>query len=268
MLRIGNLAAVAARRALEQTPDAEFAAAQAMADLAPFDEIVKSVSSALTHIGTENVKAAFRALGVKDPAVINEAIQEVSKYARDRAAQMIGKKWVADLLVDDPEAEMAITSLTQKGIGTAVANVFEAFESGEIDAITTAAMSEELLAQYAFSSERSGIIAEFEGRRAATKGFLSAWSATGITGKMVLLSPDHDHDDMCDDAESMGVVDLNSTFGGYGFGPPFHPSCLCALAAVREDEDLDVDHLDELETSGKATTIHAKALSIFELAKS
>ena len=266
MLRIGNLASAAARKALEMNPDAAFATGQAIADLAPFEEIVGKVADALTEIGTQNVRSAFLGLGIKDPALINQAIAEVTKYARDRAAQMVGKQWLADVLVDDPQAEMAITSLTEKGIGEAVANVLEAYETGEIDAITTAAMSEELLAQYAFSQERAGVIAEFEGRRAAMRGFLSAWTAAGITGKMNILSIDHEGPCVCDDIEAYGVVDLDSDFGGEGFGPPWHPWCRCWLVGVTADEDLDVDYLDE-GFDGGTTTMRAKVDDIFDLAK-
>jgi len=252
------------------TPDAAFATGQALDDInEPFEAIVEQVAKALAAIGEDNVKVALRGLDIKDPAVLNQALNEIRQYARDRAAEMVGRKWVADLLVDDPGAEMAINSLTQKGIADSVANVLEAYESGEIDAITTASMSEELLAQYAFSGERAERIADFESRRVANLGFLHAWKASGvITGKYSMLSPSHVIPDICDDIEALGVVDVDDNFQGYGFGPPWHPGgCMCVMGAVRADEDLDVDYLDEQETGGKATTMRAKALSVFDLEK-
>jgi hypothetical protein len=224
----------------------------------PFEAIVDEVAKALAEIGIENAKKALVGLGIKDPGILNEAITEVAKYARHRAADMVGMQWLDNTLLADPNAEMAITSLTQEGIRTAVANVLKAFEEGEIDSMDTAAMAQELLSQYAFSSKRSGVIADFEGRRAASKGFVSAWKAAGITGKMSVLSPLHDVPDVCEDIEAMGVVDVDSNFAGYGFGPPWHPGgCRCSLAAVRAEDDLDEDYLDEVD----------KGLTIFELAK-
>lgn len=270
LLRIGGAAAQTSSKALQMTPDAEFAAGQAFADInEPFEAIVEQVAKALTEIGEKNVRAALRGLDITDPAVLNQALNDIRQYARDRAAEMVGRKWVADLLVEDPGAEMAIDSLTQKGIADSIANVLEAYEGGEIDAITTASMSEELLAQYAFSGERAGRIAEFESRRVANLGFLHAWKASGVvTGKYSMLSPSHVIPDICDDIEAMGVVDVDDNFNGYGFGPPWHAGgCQCRLGAVRADEDLDVDYLDEQETGGKATTLRAKALDVFDLEK-
>ena len=269
-MQIGNSASSTATRALQASPDVDFAAGQAFADInEPFEAIVEDVAKALTEIGTENVKAALRSLGIKDPGILNEAIAEVAKYSRDRAAQMVGKQWLANTLIDDPAAEMAITSLTQKGIADSVKNVLEAFTSGEIDELSTAAMTEELLSQYAFSADRAKLITAFESQRVANKGYLAAWTASGVvTGKYSVLSPNHDMPDVCDDIEAMGVVDVDSTFGGYGFGPPWHPGpCECRIVAVRADEDVE-DYLDEALSSVKATTIRAKALDLFELAKS
>ena len=197
-----------------------------------FEDIVQEVATSLTEIGTQNVQAAFRGLGIKDPGVINQAITEITTYAKQRAAQMVGYQWVADALVSDPAAEMAITSLTRRGIGESVANVLEAFESGEIDSITTAAMSEQLMAHYAFSTERSGLIAQFESRHIANKGYLAAWKASGkINRKFNRLSPEHIGPDDCDSIEALGVVDIDANFNGFGFGPPWHVRCQCSVWA-------------------------------------
>jgi hypothetical protein len=270
LLRAGNAAAQTSTKALQMTPDAAFATGQAIADInEPFEAIVEQVAKALAEVGYDNAEAALRQLGIKDPAILNEAKAEIAKWAKDRAASMVGKQWLNGVLAADPEAHWPITDLTEEGIGKAVSNVLEAFTEGEIDEIDTARMTEELLSQYAFSSERSALIADNESRRAATKGHLAAWRASGVvTGKYVILSPEHEQPCACDEAESYGVVDLDSNFNGLGFGPAFHPRCLCVLGAVRANEDLDVDYLDELETGGKATTIRpTKAVSVFDLTK-
>jgi len=50
---------------------------------------------------------------IADQSMIHAVNEAARDYAHDRAAEMVGKKWVDGVLVDNPDAQWAITETTR-----------------------------------------------------------------------------------------------------------------------------------------------------------
>lgn len=160
-------------------------------------------------------------------AAIKPAFDAVNRDAADlataRAAEMVGKRIVAGVLIDNPDARWTITEPTREWLRQAITAAFE-------DGLSPAQLGDLIRSDYAFSKARAELIAKTE------VGNLNMWSnfasakAMGATHKRSSLSADHDHDDFCDDAEAAGEVPIDYDYG-FGFKAPlYHPRCQCAMS--------------------------------------
>jgi hypothetical protein len=147
--------------------------------------------------------------------------REAAALAESRAAEMVGKRLVAGILIDNPDAKWTITEPTREWLRQAITAAFE-------DGLSPAQLGDRIRSDYAFSKARAELIAKTE------VGNLNVWShaasamAMGATHKASFLSADHDQDDFCDEAEASGEVPIDYD---YGFGlkwPLYHPRCECS----------------------------------------
>lgn len=161
-----------------------------------------------------------------DGDALDQANEQAITYAKDRAAEMVGKKWVDGELVDNPDAQWVITEATRE------------FLRSDVDQALTEGWSNEQLASalsdnYAFSDARAENIARTETAKADVQGNLAGWRSSGIVQrKQWLTAPD-----CCDDCQALDgdVVDLNENFEGGVEGAPLHPQCRCDVLPVIED---------------------------------
>lgn len=87
--------------------------------------------------------------------------------------------------------------------------------------------------KHAKSGVRADAISQHEMRNNFMKGLRYGWSLNRMSRKRSYVSSDHDKDDICDDAEDVGVIDVDDTFPSGDFEPPFHFGCLCGFILVR-----------------------------------
>lgn len=159
---------------------------------------------------TAAIKPAFDA--------VNEQAAELAFY---RGAEMVGKRLVNGLLIDNPDARWTITEPTREWLRQAIVAAFE-------DGLSPAQLGDLIRSDYAFSKARAELIAKTE------LGNLNVWShaasakAMGATHKASHLSGDHDIDDFCDLAEEAGDVPIDFDYGGGLLWPLYHPRCECA----------------------------------------
>lgn len=170
-------------------------------------------------------------------SVVNE---QALAYAKERAAELVGKKWVGGELVDNPDAHWAITDTTRNQLQGLVS---AAFEQGFTPAQLTAQVEESGV----FSSARADMIASTEMARAQIKGALYTAGQVGVVGKSSEVSGDHDQDDECDEAEDDGVIAIDDNFTPGDDGPPYHPNCNCALVFYTKDDPEAADLVDDEE---------------------
>ena len=157
-------------------------------------------------------------------AVIKPAFDAVNEQAAqlalDRAAELVGKRLVDGVLIDNPDARWTITEPTREWLRQ---DIVRAFEEG----LSPDSLGKLIRSSYAFSEARADMIARTE------VGNLNVWShaasakAMGATHKSSHLSADHDQDDFCDAAEEAGEVPIDHDYGGGLLWPLFHPRCNC-----------------------------------------
>jgi hypothetical protein len=155
-------------------------------------------------------------------------------YARDRAAEMIGMKWIDGELVANPEAEWAITDETREAVNRLVTQAIE-------DGWTTDKLTEELETSYAFSPQRAEAIARTETRMADGSGRQAAWRESGVVrGKVWLIGDDNPCDDCTANADA-GEIDLEDSFPSGSESEPEHPNCNCVVSPIVYNDEAGAD---------------------------
>jgi SPP1 gp7 family putative phage head morphogenesis protein len=161
-----------------------------------------------------------------------QANAEGITYAQDRAAEMVGMKWVDGELIPNPNAEWQITEATREMLR---GDVTEALEQG----LSNDELADKLADNYAFSDERAEMVARTETARADVEGSLATYRASGVVeGKQWITGAD-----CCDECQDMDgeVVPLDGQFEGGASDPPLHPSCRCDVLPVVSDETTEED---------------------------
>lgn len=163
-----------------------------------------------------------------DESITNQLNDYALDYAKDRSAEMVGKKYVDGELVDNPNAEWVIPETTREMLR---ADVSTAIESGA----SNDDLADQLAENYAFSDERAQTIARTETAKADVAGNLNAYKESGqVESKRWLTAPDCC--DLCQDLDDV-TVGLDEDFpDDGGDGPPLHPNCRCDVLPVLSDD--------------------------------
>lgn len=196
-----------------------------------WDELVDTVTPTLEEIARDGAAAALGEIGMEDDVEIYGA--QVTQWAQDRAAEMVGKKWVDDELVDNPNAEWVISDSTR--------DMIQGMVAGSIDeGATTAELAAALEDSFAFSSERAEMIARTETRMADMGGQMEAYQASGVVqGTEWVTSNDDLVSDECQGNADAGVVALGDLYPSGDSAPPAHPNCRCSVIASLMPDDAD-----------------------------
>ena len=192
-----------------------------------WSELAKRVTPHLEKIYKDGVKAAAKDLDVDPFNRVNEA---ASRYARERSAEMVGKKWVDTghgfELVDNPNASRVITDQTRDTLRRLTD---DAFQKG----MTPDELRQAILDATEFSPARAKLIADTELADAQSFGTLREWDESGVVEKKGwLLSGNHAVDDDCDTNADAGEIALNEKFPSGVMTAPAHPGCDCDVYAV------------------------------------
>ncbi|NTV01926.1 MAG: hypothetical protein HGB04_03960 [Chlorobiaceae bacterium] len=184
------------------------------------DDVVSYLTKA-AKIGAKEVVAQIR-LDDKDATKL--AFTAAEDYARDRAAEMVGMKWVDGELVTNPNAEWAITDSTR--------DVLEALVQDAIDnGIGTKELRDNIIESTAFSPERAEMIARTEIINAYEGGGrATADQAKEIGLDMVkdwLTSGEESTCDICQENADAGTLELDEEFPSGDQHPAAHPRCEC-----------------------------------------
>jgi hypothetical protein len=196
-------------------------------DMVPIlaDSGTASAESALARIEGETIPE-FRETVTANIAirgVFDQVNTDAADYATERAAEMVGKRLVNGILIENPDPKWRIDEPTRDWIRTTVTQAFE-------EGMSPAELSKTLRGSYAFSKARAKTIAFTETGNINVRTHAVAAEASGATHKRTALSADHDDDDFCDEAAGQGEVEIDFD---YGFGmkhPLFHPRCQCSIS--------------------------------------
>ena len=167
-----------------------------------------------------------------DPAVgmVTNIRSRAVKWAHDRAAEMVGMKWVGGELIQNPAAEWQITEGTREMIR---AQVVEAMRNGD----SVQELAGRLKESHAFSNTRARTIARTETAMADGMGNLIGWEETGlVSGKQWLTAEDDKVSEICNTNGDMGVIGLHEHFAHGSLTIPGHPNCRCTVIPVLAED--------------------------------
>lgn len=172
--------------------------------------------------------AALAQVGFVDDEAIVELVNEHAvRYARERAAEMVGRKWVGGELIENPSAQWRIDAATRDMVRALVTDAVESGWSND-------RLAEALLEHHAFSDARAETIARTETAFADVEGNLEAYRQSGVVAqKQWLTAPG-----CCDECHEIDgvIVPLDGEFPGGASAPPLHPNCRCDVLPVLEPE--------------------------------
>lgn len=188
----------------------------------------KKYLSGVAVDGADLSAKALRQLGGNPNNTL--ATQNAALWGEHRAAEMVGRKWVGDKLVRNPDAQWAISNSTRDALA---AEVNAALANGSTVSELAAAIQEST----AFSEARATMIARTEMAKADIAGSMEAFAACPeVTGKQWLTAGDDKVSEMCQENEAEGTVGINEAFNSGDQAPPSHPNCRCAIIPVFSDE--------------------------------
>jgi hypothetical protein len=235
---------------MEATTAEEFIELAGAFDLSAFDKLATTLDKYLQAVAQEAAVKAVKNLAIDESGIMDVANTKAADYAKDRAAELVGRRWAGDKLVDNPDPRWAITDGTREGLRELVEQAYQ-------EGWTPPTLKQKILGDYTFSDSRAETIARTEMAMASTNGTVSGWRASGVVkGKQSLLSADHDDDWDCECSANadQGVIDIDEDFQDGSDAPPFHPRCWCTLVAslTGPDEGEEEEEGEELAAAAHA----------------
>lgn len=192
-----------------------------------WDALVSSVESSLESTAAESASETLANVGIADDGIFGKVNQAALDFAKERAAELVGMKYVDGELVVNPDQGYAITETTRQELRNIIAKAFA-------EGMSPAQLEAAIEASFQFSSQRAEMIARTELAAAHVGGALEAAKGSGVVvGKRILLGSEHASPDECDLAALLGVIGLEDEFLGDD-GPPLHPNCVCGLELIYE----------------------------------
>lgn len=227
--------AIQSRKVMKASDDDDDAIAEGIAaaiDLSVFDTLVDATPEILERLLNDSGIRALAQVGVQNRGeLVNQVYQYSVDYAQERAAELVGKKWINGKLVDNPNAEWSIPDATRNEIQGIITEAF----AGRIEPNSVESAIREA---GAFSADRAELIARTEITRANSYGSLSGYKAAQDAGVVIRKAwlPDDSACEICLDNEADGVIDLDEQFSSGDDAPPAHPNCECSIIPVTESE--------------------------------
>jgi len=221
-------AAEAAGRLLKvrKADDAEKKADDIFAEIeGEFQAIPVQASVSLEMAALSGVSDAMLQMELSDAKLLSSVNTIASKYARRRAAELVGMKYDEEgNLVPNPNAKWAISDTTRDRLREIVRNAFEEKTpfSEVVDDIRNADI---------FSDGRAATIARTEVSRAQVGANFDVWKESGLVNKVKWLAVGPDPCPICIANHGVERV-LGNEFPSGDIMPTAHPNCYCILQAV------------------------------------
>ncbi|NTU52259.1 MAG: minor capsid protein [Chlorobiaceae bacterium] len=194
-------------------------------------DIVPEVAEYLLEISREGVRAAAVQLELTDAGITELAFTRAEAWARHRAAELVGMKWIGSELVENMDPLWSITESTRDMIR---ADVIRALDEGWSNQKLPQAIRENI----GFSQGRAEMIARTETAFADVQGnrafYEEAEPLVGPITWMWVTAGDDKVSDMC--RMNQGAVrPVGGQFPSGATEPPQHPRCRCdVLPILRE----------------------------------
>ncbi len=202
-----------------------------------FEPVIGESQGALVMAGESGGMQGALSLDMSDSPLVADCNKAASEYARNRAAEMVGKRVLPDgSLVDNPDAKWAITDTTRDDLNSILvkalseatdaeglkASVKEALEKGEAGIFSDARA--ELIARQEVSNAQMGSALDFWKRSGVVKKI--GWDATGANPCENCLLNDGEEVELGQPFPSGARSTLDS-----------HVRCSCSIFVVGTEEE-------------------------------
>ncbi len=205
--------------------EALIAAALSAIDFTRWRVMVLPVSALLADLGAEAFAQAAQA--VDAPEIVESGKEWAAAWAKKRAAQLVGQKWVDDRLVPDSSADMAITESTPDMLRPVLETAFAERQ-------TLAELVEALRQSPAFSDHRAQRIADFETTQIYHQATLEAFKASRKVDYVTWNTMRDDQvEAICEENADASPIPIGDVFPSGDTAPPAHVDCRCWLAATK-----------------------------------
>ena len=203
-------------------------------NLEKMNAVVMGIEGNLEKVAADGAAMALIQINYERPGITELLDEKALAYARERGAELVGKKWVDGELVDNPNAAWSIAENTRDMLRGDISQAIEEGWSND-------KLAGVIEANHGFSEARAEMIARTETAFADTAGNMTAYRESGIVqGKEWIVGSEHDMDDECNENADAGIIGLDEPFPSGDDGPPAHPNCVCAvIPALIEGVDQD-----------------------------
>ena len=195
-------------------------------------DIAEQMGDYLKEVASDAVAEASIQIGFDREKALTLANDRAVAWAEERGAELVGKKWVDGELVDNPNAEWAISESTRDMIASDITTAMEEGMSND----ELAALLED---NYAFSEDRAEMIARTETAVADIQGNMELYNEASENGIPILKQWITAEDDLVsEDCEMNGdsdPIELDELFPSGASEPPEHPNCRCDILPVIEE---------------------------------
>lgn len=196
-------------------------------DLGEWAALGVVIGTELAALYVDAVKKAAQQIGAKlSVDALDLANEHAIEFARQRAAEMVGMKWVDGEMVPNPDAQWRIDEGTREMLRGDVRRALQEGWSND-------KLADVLGENYAFSDTRAETIARTETRKADVAGNLTGYRELGVKQKQWLAHPDCCP--ACSELDGV-IVGIDDDFpNGGGEGANLHPNDRCDVLPVTED---------------------------------
>lgn len=196
-----------------------------------WSDIVPDIEEILAAAAAQGVKDAMQQISFTVVDATKLANERAEAWASDRAAELVGMRWVDGELVINPNAEWSIAESTRDLI---YADVDSAISEGWSNQKLSKAIQENA----GFSESRATMIARTETAFADVQGNIAAYTEAkdaGLGVKGQWLTADDDLVSEECEMNNLEIREIGDVFPSGATEPPQHPNCRCVLAPVVGD---------------------------------
>lgn len=206
-------------------------------DLSDFLEIAALTEKAIISAGNNGYRLTIDEMGFGKPGPAlnllpppayraHETPDFLAQFAKDRSAEMVGRKFVDGKLVENPNAKWVITDTTRNNINKLIQDV----ASGKLKATD---LRQAIIDSEAFSKERAEKIARSELVNADGYTALMAMYESRAMGLDVVKGWDSTTEScpVCLGNTADGYIALEEEFSSGHQHPTAHPDCECSLVS-------------------------------------
>lgn len=212
-------------------------------DLGALDALTDAAPDDIEAVLADTGGLALAQIGVEERGELVDQVNERAvEYARQRAAEMVGKRWLDDELVDNPDARWRIDEATRNELQSII-------EQGLNENLGHDEIADAIENSTAFGEDRAELIANTEIAKANGAGKLEGYKAARDAGVRVMKDWKCDAEacDVCRENEDAGPIGLDEPFPSGDMSEPAHPRCECTTNPVVETASNETEDESEEE---------------------